>query len=80
MANTLYRRIPSTGNPADWMKQDGGGPCYFKIAINPADGLWYTHFTYNGADWFIHSTSTTTPAAQQTLLDNYCAALNAGTA
>lgn len=80
MANTLYRRVPLTGSPADWMRQDGGGPCYFKIAINPADGLWYTQFTYDGSAWFLHNNPTATPALQQTNLDNYVTALNAGTA
>jgi hypothetical protein len=76
MANLAYRKL-ATGS---WMRQDGGGPCYFQISQNSADSLWYIQFSYNGADWFIHSNGQTTPALAQQQLDNYCASLNAGTA
>lgn len=80
MANALYRRLPATGSPADWMRQDGGGPVYFQVTQNGADNLWYTHFTYDGVNWFFHSNGDTTPALAQTRLDNYCNSMNAGTA
>lgn len=80
MANALYRRIPATGTPADWMRQDGNGPCYFQITRNPDDGLWYAHFTYDGATWFFHANGVATPALAQSQLDTYVGNLNAGTA
>lgn len=78
--NAAYKRVPATGTPGDWMRQDGGGPAYMKVGRNSDDGLYYTMFTYDGASWFMHINPTPDVATQQTHLDNYAAALNAGTA
>lgn len=80
MANALYRRIPPTGAPAVWMRQDGGGPVYFQITQNNDDKQYYIQFTYNGSAWFFHANGRATPALAQTDLDNYVSNLNAGTA
>lgn len=76
MANALYRKLPS----GDWMRQDGGGPCYFQVTRNNDDSLWYVHFTYDGINWFFHANGQATPALAQAQLDTYCGNLNAGTA
>lgn len=76
MANALYRRLPN----GDWMRQDGGGPAYFKIGLNPDDSQWYATFTYDGETWFRHANPQATPAGMQGALDTYVGNLNAGTA
>ena len=78
MANALYRQL----NNGEWMRQDGGGPAYFKIAMNPTDGLWYPQFTYGDDHWFIFFPATpfTGQADAQNHLNSYMASMNAGTA
>ena len=76
MANTLYRRLPN----GDWMRQDGGGPAYFRVARNSDDGQWYAYFTYDGTTYMPHANPQATVAGMQTALDTYVGNLNAGTA
>lgn len=78
MANALYRKLPT----GEWMRQDGGGPVFLKIARDSTDGNWYPTFTYNGSSWFyfVPVVPLATPAAAQTALNNYVGQLNAGTA
>jgi hypothetical protein len=79
MANALYRHL--AGNN-EYMRQDGGGPIYFKIARDPTDGNWYPTFTYDGQNWMIFKPVTpfADMAAAQAALDAYIIQLNAGTA
>lgn len=77
MANAIYHKLPN----GDYLNQGyPGGPCYFKVAQNPNDNLWYINFSYNGGNWFIHANGQATPAQAQTQLDNYISNLIAGTA
>lgn len=78
MANALYRQLSNN----EYMRQDGGGPIYFKIVLH-SDGLWYPQFTYDYANWIVFfpiAGGFATSALAQTALDKYIGQLNAGTA
>jgi hypothetical protein len=79
MTNALYRHL--AGNN-EYMRQDGGGPVYFKIAKSPSDGNWYPIFTYDGQNWmqFMPAVPFTDMPTAQAALDAYIVQLNAGTA
>ena len=78
MANALYRKMPT----GEYLRQDGGGPVFFKIGRDTTDTNWYPQFSYDGINfmYFVPVTPATTPAAAQAQLDAYVTTLNAGTA
>jgi hypothetical protein len=79
MPNALYRQLPN----GDWLRQDAGGPAYFKVAQDAHDQLWYPSFSYDLNSWvnFIPATGGfNTANAAQVALNNYVQQLNAGTA
>jgi len=79
VASVPYRQLPN----GDWLRQDLNGPCYFKVAQNRVDSLWYPSFTYTGEAWFDFVPAAggfNTAASAQVALNNYVGQLNAGTA